>query len=83
MQTVKSVGVWSVTKTFGLIGTAFGLLAIPIGLVAAKGDTSFLQPIHLLILVGAGALMGLGYGIFGAVVYNFAARWTGGIEVDL
>jgi membrane protease YdiL (CAAX protease family) len=83
MQTVKSFGVLSVVKTFGIIGAVFGLLAIPIGAIAAKGDTSFFQPLHLPVLIGSGALLGFIYGAVGAVVYNLVARWTGGIEVEL
>lgn len=91
MQTVKSFGVLSVAKTFAIIGALFGVLAIPISWITmhaagAPDDTSWhvvLTPIHLLMIIGTDAVVGLFYGAVGAAVYNLVARWTGGIQLEL
>lgn len=90
MPAIKSLGVASVAKTFAIIGAIFGVLAIPISLITARtsgaADISwrvYLNPLHLLLIIGSPTLLGLFYGTIGALAYNFVARRTGGIEIEL
>jgi len=91
MQTVKSFGVVSVAKTFAIIGAIFGVLAIPTAWItertsSAASDWSwqvYLNPLHLLIIIGTAAVLGFFYGAIGAAVYNLVARWSGGIQIEL
>ena len=78
----------------GLINGLFGLLVAPIILLAG-GVIAATEAPKLLgipwLFVGAGALFmplihavgGFLVGILLAMAYNFAARWTGGIELVL
>jgi len=78
----------------GLINGLIGLLVVPIILLAG-GVIAATEAPKLLgipwLFVGAGALFmplihavgGFLVGILLAMAYNFAARWTGGIELIL
>lgn len=78
----------------GLINGLIGLLVVPIILLAG-GVIAATEAPKLLgipwLFVGAGALFmplihavgGFLVGILLAMAYNFAARWTGGIELVL
>lgn len=93
MQKVKSLGIASCAKMFGLIYAIMGLLFIPFALLGAAAAAASPQKDAG---VGAGVflILGLGapffYGFFGAVMgalsallYNILAKWIGGIEVEL
>jgi hypothetical protein len=94
MAVVKHIGLFSALK-IGLIGyAALGLLAgivcsatafagIPFGLHARMHMTG---AYNLLPLILAPLFYGVVGGIVtvvGAVLYNLASRWAGGLEVDI
>ena len=91
MQRIKSFGVISVGKTSTIIGALFGVLAVPISVVTERSSGTgvsgipweVLSPFHLFLIIGIAAMLGLVYGVVGALAYNFVARWTGGIEVEV
>ena len=90
MPAIKSLGVASVAKTCGIIGAIFGVLAIPTSFTTARPSSGsdigwhvYLSPLHLLIVVGTPTVLGVFYGTIGALAYNFVARWTGGIGIEL
>lgn len=94
MTFVKRVGKFSALKAgfvvsalfgllVGLVCTAFAFAGVPFGFEARMGFKGLLG---LLLLI----LCPLFYGIIGAIVtfigaliYNLASRWTGGLEVDI
>ena len=93
---VKRVGVLSIAKIEALIMAVFGLIigvvsGLFFGLIsavmstasggsAAAGGFGILGVIVFPILYG---IMGFCAGALGAVIYNFAAGFMGGIEMDL
>jgi hypothetical protein len=90
VQTVKSVGIISVAKMSGIIGTIFGVLLVPITwimdrmVIGSSGPAlSYWSPLHSLLIVVEAAVLWFVYGIVGAIVYNVVAKWMGGIEVEL
>jgi hypothetical protein len=96
-MTLKRIGVLSVGKVAvvlygslgliaGLILSLFSLLGVAIG--AASGDeNAILGAVFgvgaIIILPIVYGLMGFIVGIIAASLYNLAARFTGGIELDL
>ena len=94
MQTVRSVGVLSFAKIFGLIHACFGLVFAPFfllaGIVASIGNDksaailggTFGIVMALLMPVLYG-VMGFVMGAVGALIYNPIAGWIGGIELRL
>ena len=92
---LRSVGVLSVAKIFGIFHGAMGLLLAPffllfsmIAAVAGKhtGAPAFPAAIGIgLALVMPILYAGMGFllGAFSAFVYNLVAGWIGGIEMEL
>lgn len=94
MQTVRSVGVLSFAKIFGLIHACFGLVFAPLFLLAGiaasigndksaailGGTFGIVMALLMPVLYGA---MGFIMGAVGALVYNLIAGWIGGIELRL
>ena len=82
----------------GLINGVVGMLVTPVllatlGLAATSADLNYAPKLLGIpwLFAGAGALFmpfihavgGFVLGVLLAMVYNFAARWTGGIEIVL
>ena len=93
MHIVKSVGVISVGKIFGLLYGCMGLIFIPIFLIAGfvasmagpktfpfSGVLGIVMAIAMPILYGG---MGFVMGVVGALLYNIFAGWVGGFELEL
>ena len=92
---LRSVGVLSVAKVFGIFHGAMGLLFVPffllfsvIGAVAGKqtGSPAFPAAVGIglaLVMPILYAAFGFLIGAFGAFVYNLVAGWIGGIEMEL
>jgi hypothetical protein len=93
MQVIKSVDVLSCAKIMGAVYGAMGLLAIPILLVVgfaslASGQQTGAMGGIAFVALGLFAPFfygGLGFvfGGLGAWVYNLAAKWLGGIQIEL
>ena len=95
MHIVKSVGVMSVAKITGLIYGCIGLLAVPFFLIAGfarmfaandKGSFPLAGATGLLFAILAPLLyggMGFVVGAISALIYNVAAKWVGGFEMEL
>jgi hypothetical protein len=93
MQIIKSVGVLSVGKIFGLLYGCMGLIFVPIflivGLVGAMAGPKQFPFSGVLGIVLAFAMpifygvMGFVMGAVGALLYNLIAGWVGGFEVQL
>jgi hypothetical protein len=93
---LKRVGVLSVAKMYALIAAVFGLIigvfygmfialftalmSSASGGSAAAGGIGIIAVFIFPILYG---IMGFIAGALGAVIYNFAAGFMGGIEMDL
>ena len=93
MQIIKSVGVLSVGKVFGLLYGCLGLIFVPIflivGLVGSfagpkefpfSGVLGIVLAFSMPIFYG---VMGFVTGAIGALLYNLIAGWIGGFEVQL
>lgn len=96
---VKSVGVVSVGKIYGAISGTFGLIAGGIFTLAslagaAIGATAGEEPgaafFGLVFGVGAIVILPLVYAVFGfiagvvgALIYNVAAGFLGGVEIEV
>lgn len=93
MHVIKSVGVMSVGKIFGLLYGCMGLIFVPIflisGLVGAfagpkefpfGGVLAVVMAFVLPVLYGG---MGFVMGALGALLYNLIASWIGGFQVQL
>ena len=93
MQVIKSVGVLSVAKIFGLLYGCMGLIFVPIflimGLVGAMTGPKEFPLGGVLGIVLAFVMpvfyggMGFVMGAIGALLYNLIAGWIGGFEVQL
>src|SRR5439155_7098400 len=93
MRTITSVGVLSVAKIMGAIYAVIGLILLPFFLLAsligsmAGGHDNPLGAIGGLVF-GLFApifygVLGFVFGAIGAFLYNFMAKWLGGIEVQV
>ena len=93
MQIIKSVGVLSVAKIFGILYGCMGLIFVPIflimGLVGAMagpkefpfgGVLGIVLALVMPIFYGG---MGFVMGAIGALLYNLIAGWIGGFEIHL
>jgi len=92
MHVIRSVGVISVAKIMALIHASFGLLLMPIFLLAGflsmmgrthsefGGAVSVVIAVLMPIFYG---LMGFVMGAIGALLYNLFANLIGGIEVQV
>jgi hypothetical protein len=93
MPVIKSVNVLSCAKMMGAVYGAMGLLVIPIVLVAGFASLASGQRNGIMggiAFVGLGVFApffygGLGFifGALGAWVYNVAATWVGGIQIEV
>lgn len=93
MQVIKSVGVLSVAKIFGLLYGCMGLIFVPIFLIMAlagamAGPKEFpLGGVLGIVLAFVVPIfyggMGFVMGAAGALLYNLIAGWIGGFEVLL
>jgi membrane associated rhomboid family serine protease len=97
MHIVKSVGVMSVAKIFGMIYGCMGLIFVPFFLIIAvigsfagslTGQAN--NPFAGIFGVVFAIFMPLLYGAFGfiggaigALLYNLFAKWVGGFELEL
>jgi hypothetical protein len=95
MHTIKSVGVLSVAKILGAIHAVFGLVCMPffllIGLIGSMvpnqhGRNPFgaiggiVMDLFLPVFYG---VFGFIFGALGAFLYNFMAKWLGGMEIQI
>jgi hypothetical protein len=93
MQRIRSVGVMSCAKLFGISYACIGLLFIPFAVLGGLASMISQQShgaISSAVFVFLGLLAPFFYGaigfIFGALwawIYNLVAGWVGGIEIDL
>jgi len=93
MHRIKSVGILSCAKIFGVLYGCMGLIFIPFALIggifgmlsqqrgSAIGGIALLALAVLAPLVYGG--MGFLLGALTAWLYNLVARWVGGIELEL
>jgi hypothetical protein len=90
---IKSVNPLQLGKMFAVLYGLMGLLLMPIFLVmtAFSSHLANSQRVGMLAL-GTGfaicapfiyAVMGFIFGALGALLYNVAAKWLGGIEVEV
>lgn len=92
-QTINSVGVLSCAKVFGVLYGAISLVIMPFVLLAGlfvslmpraeNAPPGFALVIFAIIMPFFYAAIGFVFGALGAFVYNLAAKWVGGIEIDL
>jgi hypothetical protein len=92
MVRLKSVGVLSVAKLSALVHAAMSLLAIPLFIVIAAITAAMPQvpnqpPAILFVIFAVAApffygAVGFVVGALGAFIYNLAAGWLGGIEMQ-
>jgi len=93
MHIVKSVGVLSVGKIFGLLHGCMGLIFAPIfliaglvGTMAGPKDFPFGGMLGIVLAVAMPIFyggMGFVMGVIGALLYNLFAGWVGGFELEL
>ena len=93
MQRIRSIGIMSLARISGVIYGCLGLLVIPffgvaglISLAAGEKETAVGGAMFLLFAILAPFLYGfIGFlaGALTAWIYNLAAKWIGGIEIDL
>ena len=93
MQSIRSVGVMSCAKIFGITYACIGLLFIPFAVIGGLASMISEQShgaISSAVLLFLGLMAPFFYGGIGfvfapiwAFVYNVVAGWVGGIEIDL
>lgn len=94
MVRLRSVGVFSAAKISALLYGGLALLFVPLLLLMAVTVTVTSEPtlnqlpgsIYLAIAIAAPfvyAAIGFVVGAGGALIYNLAARWAGGLELQL
>jgi hypothetical protein len=93
MQRIRSIGVLSSAKISCVIYGCMGLLFIPLALIGglasfASGEkTGMLGGVGMLAIALVApifyAALGFGAGAITALIYNLAAKWMGGIEIQL
>lgn len=96
MSVIKRFGVFSVAKIFAAISLVIGLIAGIIFLLLGSAATLFMGPyapqaamgvgaglVAIIILAVGGAIGGFIYGAIAALIYNLAAGWFGGVEMEL
>jgi len=93
MQRIRSVGVMSSAKIFGITYACIGLLFIPFAVLGGFASMISEQShgaISSAVFLFLGLLAPFFYGaigfVFGALwawIYNLVAGWVGGIEIDL
>ena len=94
MTVVKCIGKFSVLKVGFVVYALFGLLAglvcsgfafagMPFGLEAHMGFKGILGLLPLFLCPLFYGIIGAIVTFVGALIYNLASRWTGGLEVDI
>jgi hypothetical protein len=93
MYELKSVGVLSCAKVVGILYGCLGLLLLPMVLIMVAASAGSPQPYSaggamglVLLAIFAPVLYGLLGFVFGALsawLYNVAAKWVGGIRLNL
>lgn len=96
MSVIKRFGVLSVAKIFAAISLVIGLIAGILLLIFGGIATLFMGPyapqaamgvgagiVAIIVLAIGGAIGGFIYGAVAAFIYNLAAGWFGGVEMDL
>ena len=94
MTFVKRVGEFSALKVGFVVYALFGLLAglvcsglafagMPFGLEARMGFNGILRLLPLILCPLFYGIIGAIVTFIGALIYNLASRWTGGLEVDI
>ncbi|MFH1332157.1 MAG: hypothetical protein ABIH63_02630 [archaeon] len=93
MAVVKKLGVWSVAKIQGIIMAVAGLLlgifftflntVTTVTEPTEAGLPLWTGPLSIIILPIMYGVIGLIGGAVGAWVYNVAAKFVGGIEIEL
>ena len=97
MQVVKRLGVFSLGKLMGITYACLGLLFMPFFLLAGGMAMLGAQGADRSAAIGGGigmvimaimfpviyGLMGFVGGMIGALIYNLAARFIGGIQIEL
>ncbi len=92
-QRINSVGVLSCAKISAIVYGAISLIIMPFVLLAGlfmsilprteNAPPGGLLVLFALIMPFFYAAIGFVVGALGAFVYNLAAKWVGGIEIDL
>jgi len=88
MQRIKSIGVVSVGKQCAVVWAAVGLLLSPFTFSATRSDPKWggviAVTVDALIVGPIGfAFLGFVFSGFATMVYNWTAKWTGGIQIEL
>jgi len=97
MHIVKSVGVLSVAKIFGMIYGCMGLIFLPFFLIFAvigsfagsltgQSNNPFAGILGIVFAIFMPLFYGaIGFigGAIGALLYNLFAKWVGGFELEL
>ena len=93
MHIVKSVGVMSIAKIMGLLYACMGLIFAPIFLIAGllssfagQDKTPFagiFGTVFAVLMPVLYGVMGFVMGAIGALLYNLAAKWIGGFELEI
>jgi hypothetical protein len=93
MRVLKHVGVMSFAKIMGVVYGSLGLIFAPLflliglaGSLAGQNKTPFAGVFGVVFAICMPVLYGVMGFIFGAIsafVYNLAAKWVGGIEVEV
>lgn len=96
MSVIKRFGVLSVAKVCAAISLVIGLIAGILLILFGGLITLFMGPyapeaamgvglgiVAIIILAIGGAIGGFIYGAVAAFIYNLAAGWFGGVEMDL
>jgi hypothetical protein len=94
MAVVKSIGKFSALKVgflvFAVLGLVAGLLSsgfafagMPLGLEARMGFKGIFVLLPLILCPLFYGIIGAIVTFVGALIYNLASRWTGGLEVDI
>ena len=94
MAVLKRVGQFSALKVGFVVCAALGLIAglmcsgfafagFPFGLEARMGFKGIFALIPLIVCPLFYGVIGAIITFLGALIYNLASRWTGGLEVDI
>lgn len=89
---IRRIGIWQMAKVMGVLYLLIGaVIAVVLAAIAAMGFSEvagtrgFGTGMGARFLIGMPLLcsaIGFGVGAFVAAVYNFTARWTGGVEME-
>jgi hypothetical protein len=87
MTQIKSFGVLQTSKLIAVLYLMiFAVIGIPIGAVAilfAPGRLGLPELAALLLILVVYPLMGFVFTALACALYNVAAKWVGGIEIDI